>query len=60
MDFNDTLTAWAQTSQSMPKIVMSIDLISADAEVTTSNKTDNNAMAFFISSPSANVGTTDN
>jgi hypothetical protein len=33
----DTLTACAQTSQSMPKIVMSIDLISADAEA-ASNK----------------------
>jgi hypothetical protein len=31
-DFNDTRTACAQTSQSIPKIVMSIDLISADAE----------------------------
>lgn len=59
MDFKDTLTAWAQTSQSMPKIVMSIDLISADAEA-TSNKTDNKTMTFFISSPSANVGTADN
>jgi hypothetical protein len=55
-DFNDTLTAWAQTSQSMPKIVMSMDLISAVAEV-TSNRTNNKAMAFFISSPSLNVGT---
>jgi hypothetical protein len=59
-DFNDTLTACAQTSQSMPKIVMSIDLISADAEVTPSNKTDKNAIGFFISSPGVNVGTADN
>jgi hypothetical protein len=43
----------------MPKIVMSIDLISADAEA-TSNKTDKNAMAFFISSPSVNAGTEGN
>jgi hypothetical protein len=50
-DFNDTLTAWAQTSQSIPKMVMSIDFISADAEVTTSNRTDNKAIAVFISSP---------
>jgi hypothetical protein len=33
-DFNDTRTACAQTSQSMPKMVMSIDLISADVEAT--------------------------
>jgi hypothetical protein len=38
----------------MPKIVMSIDLISADAEV-TSNRTDNKAMAVFISSPILSV-----
>jgi hypothetical protein len=58
-DFNDTLTAWAQTSQSMPKMLMSIDLISADVGATTSNKTDKNAMAFFISSPNVNVETED-
>jgi hypothetical protein len=31
-DFKDTRTACAHTSQSMPKIVMSIALISAEAE----------------------------
>jgi hypothetical protein len=38
-DFNDTRTAWAQTSQSMPKILMSMDLISANAEA-PNNKND--------------------
>jgi hypothetical protein len=36
-DFNDTRTACAQTSQSIPKIVMSIDLISAEADVASRN-----------------------
>jgi hypothetical protein len=36
-DFNDTRTACAQTSQSMPKMVMSIDLISAGAEAASSS-----------------------
>ena len=59
-DFNDTRTACAQTSQSMPKIVMSMDLISADADATNSKKVENSAIAFFISSPSVNAGTADN
>jgi hypothetical protein len=58
-DFNDTRTACAQTSQSMPKIVMSMDLISPDADATNSNKIENNAIVFFISSPSVSVETTD-
>ena len=36
-DFNDTRTACAQTSQSMPKMVMSIDLISAEADAASSS-----------------------
>ena len=36
-DFRDTRTACAQTSQSIPKIVMSMDLISADAETASIN-----------------------
>ena len=36
-DFSDTRTACAQTSQSMPKIVMSIDLISAEADAASSS-----------------------
>jgi hypothetical protein len=36
-DFTDTRTACAQTSQSIPKIVMSMDLISADAETASIN-----------------------
>lgn len=46
---NDTRTACAQTSQSMPKIVMSIDLISADAESASITSSDRTAVAFFIS-----------
>jgi hypothetical protein len=47
-DFNDTRTACAQTSQSMPKIVMSIDLISADAE-TASIDSNNSKIILLIS-----------
>jgi hypothetical protein len=45
--FNDTRTAWAQTSQSMPNTVMSIDLISADA-VTASNSNAEITTASFL------------
>jgi hypothetical protein len=58
-DFSDTLTAWAQTSQSMPKMEMSMDLISEDAEVTANNTTDKNAMTFFILSSYVNAETED-
>jgi hypothetical protein len=58
-DFNDTRTACAQTSQSMPKIAMSMDLISADADATNSNNVENRAIVFFISSPSVNAGKVD-
>jgi hypothetical protein len=58
-DFNDTRTACAQTSQSMPKIEMSIALISADANVATDNNKENSTNVFFISSPSVNAGTAD-
>jgi hypothetical protein len=47
-DFNDTRTACAQTSQSMPKVSMSIDLISANAEAASTNISDNKAVIFFI------------
>src|ERR1700736_2959008 len=47
-DFNDTRTACAQTSQSIPKMVMSIDLISADADETDSSNIESNAIAVFI------------
>ena len=46
-DFNDTRTACAQTSQSMPKISMSIDLISAEADAATSRST-SKAVIFFM------------
>ena len=46
-DFNDTRTAWAQTSQSMPKILMSMDLISAEAEAASTNNVANNADSLF-------------
>jgi hypothetical protein len=49
-DFNDTRTAWAQTSQSMPKIVTSMDLISADADATYHNNDRNSTLELFISS----------
>ena len=58
-DFNDTRTACAQTSQSMPKIEMSMDLISADADATNSSNAENSATVVFISSPSVNVETAD-
>jgi hypothetical protein len=58
-DFKDTRTACAQTSQSIPKIETSMDLISADADATNSKKVENSAIAFFISSPSVNAGTAD-
>lgn len=54
-DFRDTRTACAQTSQSIPKIVMSIDWISADAEAISSNNVEKIASTFLISSPSVNV-----
>ena len=57
-DFNDTRTACAQTSQSMPKILMSIDLISADAD-TANSSVANSAIRFFISSPSVSAGIVD-
>ena len=58
-DFNDTRTACAQTSQSMPKIEMSIVLISANADATNNNNVENSVSVFFISSPSVNAGTAD-
>jgi hypothetical protein len=36
-----------------------MDLISADADATNSKKVENNAIVFFISSPSVNAGTAD-
>jgi hypothetical protein len=45
--FKDTRTACAQTSQSIPKMVMSIDLISALAETARSNR-NSSAMVFLI------------
>jgi hypothetical protein len=54
-DFNDTRTACAQTSQSMPKIEMSMDLISADPEAMSSRNVENSAIVFVISSPSVNA-----
>jgi hypothetical protein len=57
-DFSDTRTAWAQTSQSMPKMVMSIDLISADADAMKS-RSDIKDIAIFILAPNENVETTD-
>jgi len=59
-DFNDTRTACAQTSQSMPKILMSMDLISADAEAANISSVANSVIAFFISSPSVSAGIADN
>jgi hypothetical protein len=58
-DFNDTRTACAQTSQSMPKIEMSMDLISADADTTDINNVENRTIVFFISSPSVSAGKAD-
>jgi hypothetical protein len=52
LHFNDTRTACAQTSQSMPKMLMSIDRISADAEAMSSNEAGNSKNnRSFISSP---------
>ena len=48
-DFNDTRTACAQTSQSMPKILMSIDLISAEAEAASIKNDASKADSFLIS-----------
>jgi hypothetical protein len=48
-DFNDTRTACAQTAQSMPKILMSIDLISAEAETASTKSVASNAASLFIS-----------
>ena len=56
-DFKDTRTACAQTSQSIPKMVMSMDLISAPAEATNSNKVEHSAINLFISSPSVSAET---
>jgi hypothetical protein len=42
----------------MPKIVMSMDLISAEADAV--NKRAKNNAAFFISSPNGNAETADN
>ena len=58
-DFNDTRTACAQTSQSMPKIEMSMDLISAEAEATSQSNVENSATVFFISSPNVRAGKAD-
>jgi hypothetical protein len=55
-DFNDTRTACAQTSQSMPKIEMEMDFISAVADATSSNNVDISPNAFFIASPSVSAG----
>ena len=49
IDFNDTRTACAQTSQSMPKILMSIDLISAHAEEASIKQDASKAIGVFIS-----------
>jgi hypothetical protein len=48
-DFKDTRTACAQTSQSIPKIARSMDLISAAADETKSSKTEQIATNLFIS-----------
>jgi hypothetical protein len=49
-DLSDTRTACAQTSQSMPKILMSIDLISATAEE-ASIKSDASSDSFLMKPP---------
>jgi hypothetical protein len=46
-DFKDTRTACAQTSQSMPKILMLMDLISAETE-DASNKNDASKASSFL------------
>lgn len=48
--FKDTRTACAQTSQSIPKIVMSMDLISADAANASIKTVESVASVFLISS----------
>jgi hypothetical protein len=50
-DFNDTRTACAQTSQSIPKIFISIDRISACAEAASSARTLSTTQIFFMASP---------
>jgi hypothetical protein len=47
-DFNDTRTACAQTSQSIPKIVILMDWISADAETASKPANKRSAVTFFI------------
>jgi hypothetical protein len=47
-DFNDTRTACAHTSQSMPNIVMLMDLISAAAEAASIKSDASKADVFFI------------
>jgi hypothetical protein len=46
--FNDTRTACAQTSQSIPKIVMLMLLISATEEVAIKKKKKNSDVASFL------------
>jgi hypothetical protein len=46
--FRDTLTAWAHTSQSIPKILMSMDLISADADATSIKSAEIRGSIFLI------------
>jgi hypothetical protein len=51
-DFNDTRTACAQTSQSMPNIFISIDLTSALADVANNARAPRTTLNFFmVSSP---------
>jgi hypothetical protein len=47
-DFNDTRTACAQTSQSMPKILILIDWISAEAKDVSIKKEASKADSFLI------------
>jgi hypothetical protein len=47
-DFNDTRTACAQTSQSIPKIVMLMLLISATEEAANKKKRNSDAASFLI------------
>ena len=49
--FNDTRTACAQTSQSIPKIVMLMLLISATEELAIKNTRNSVAASFLIRSP---------
>ena len=55
IDFNDTRTACAQTSQSMPKILMSMDLISAKADETSIKNDANKVDSFLMEPPSVSV-----